>query len=471
METSTMSAETVRDLATTKGGCCTPSCCEPGDEGVTLRPARQDDLSGILRLLGDARLPGEGVAEGLEPGYVVAETGGELVGAAGVEAHGPDGLLRSVVVTPALRGKGLGEALTRDRTRWAREAGLDCLWLLTTTAAPFFRRLGFEERDREKAPVGIRSSSEFRDLCPSTATVMELPLAPEEVRAARALEDEVSAARAIKDEVRERYGAAARAAAAGTRADCGCGGSGGCGTADAPNPITRDLYDEAQTSGLPQEAILASLGCGNPTALATLEPGEIVLDLGSGGGIDVLLSARRVGPTGKAWGLDMTDEMLELARENQRKARVENAEFLKGDMEDIPLPDGSVDVVISNCVINLAADKGRVLREAHRVLRPGGRFAVSDIVVRGPVPPEIRRSMELWVGCVAGALDEEDYRRLMAEAGFRDVEIEPTRVYSAEDARAFLESAGIEEAGFADAVDGRFMSAFVRGRKGEEAGP
>jgi arsenite methyltransferase len=441
------------------GGCCAPTCCGGGGGEVTLRPARQGDLPRVLELLSGVGLPLQGVTKDLETGYVVAAAGDDVVGTAGVEVHGTQGLLRSVAVDPSRRDEGLGEALGRNRIDWARDRGLDALWLLTTTAGPFFGRLGFTVRDRAEAPPEIQASSGFRELCPSTATVMSLPLRKED-----------PAARAIKTEVRERYAAAARTAASGARADCGCGAAGGCGPAATPNPITRDLYDEAQTSGLPQEAILASLGCGNPTALATLEPGETVLDLGSGGGIDVLLSARRVGPGGKAWGLDMTDEMLELARENQRKAGVENAEFLKGDIEEIPLPDGSVDVVISNCVINLAADKGRVLREAYRVLRPGGRFAVSDIVVRGSVPPEIRRSMELWVGCVAGALDEEEYRRLMDEAGFRDVEIEPTRIYTGKDARPFLESAGIEDAGVSDAVDGRFMSAFVRGWKEEGTG-
>jgi arsenite methyltransferase len=463
-----MKTETKGTGAAAGGACCAPSCCGSGGDGVTLRPVGAGDLGRVLHLLSEAGLPAQGVRDGFGPGYVVATAGGEVVGAAGVEVHGPLGLLRSVVVHPSRRGQGLGEALTRDRIDWSRQAGLDSLWLLTTNAGPFFGKLGFGVQDRDEAPSEIRASSEFSELCPSTAMVMALALREEGSPLRRGdPEADPDPARAIKDQVRERYGSAARAAASGARADCGCGGGAGCGTGDAPNPITRDLYDEAQTSGLPQEAILASLGCGNPTALATLKPGETVLDLGSGGGIDVLLSARRVGPEGKAWGLDMTDEMLELARENQRKAGVENAEFLKGDIEDIPLPDGSVDVVISNCVINLAADKGRVLREAHRVLRPGGRFAVSDIVVRGPVPQEIRRSMELWVGCVAGALDEDEYSRLMAEAGFRDVEIEPTRIYSGGDARRFLEAAGIEETGFAEAVDGRFMSAFVRGRKEE----
>jgi SAM-dependent methyltransferase len=233
----------------------------------------------------------------------------------------------------------------------------------------------------------------------------------------------------------------------------------------AVDPITVNLYDEAQTAGLPAEAVLASLGCGNPTALAQLNPGETVLDLGSGGGIDVLLSARRVGPAGKAYGLDMTDEMLALARENQRKAGVGNVEFLKGEIEHIPLPDGSVDVIISNCVINLSADKDQVLREAFRVLKPGGRLAVSDVVTRGEVPGAIRRSVELWIGCLAGALDEQDYLSKLAAAGFEGASIEPTRVYRAEDARGFLEGYGINVDEVAPLVDGRFFSGFIRAAK------
>jgi SAM-dependent methyltransferase len=231
------------------------------------------------------------------------------------------------------------------------------------------------------------------------------------------------------------------------------------------DPITTNLYDEAEADSLPEAAVRASLGCGNPTALAELRPGEVVLDLGSGGGIDVLLSARRVGPKGKAYGLDMTPEMLELARRNQREAGVDNAEFLEGTIESVPLPDESVDVIISNCVINLSADKGRVFQEAMRVLRPGGRFAVSDIVSRGEVPEEIRRSWELWAGCVAGALNEEEFRDLLEAAGFEDVTIEPTRVYGAADAAELLNAAGLEATTLARSVDGKFMAAFVRARK------
>jgi arsenite methyltransferase len=271
----------------------------------------------------------------------------------------------------------------------------------------------------------------------------------------------------LKDTVKRKYGAAASRAAGGERSACGCGGgSDGGGGAD---PITSDLYGDEEVRGLPGAAMLASLGCGNPTALAELHPGEVVLDLGSGGGVDVLLSAKRVGPRGKAYGLDMTDEMLELARRNARKAGMTNVEFLKGEIEAIPLPDASVDVIISNCVINLSGDKPRVLREAFRVLRPGGRFAVSDVVVRGAVPPEIRRSVELWVGCVAGALEESEFKRLLTEVGFEDPEVEPTRIYQVDDARAFLAESGLDVDAVAPHIDGRFMSAFVRARKPSRA--
>ena len=265
----------------------------------------------------------------------------------------------------------------------------------------------------------------------------------------------------IKGTVREQYGQAALRVATGGSSCCGASAAleGTC------DPITSNLYDSSQTSELPDAAVKASLGCGNPTALAELKPGEIVLHLGSGGGIDVLLSARRIGPTGKAYGLDMTDEMLALARENQRKAGVGNVEFLKGEIEDIPLPDDSVDVVISNCVINLSADKGRVLREAFRVLKPGGRFAVSDVVTRGEVPAEVRRSMLLWVGCIAGALRDYDYVAKLAKAGFESIDIEPTRVYNIEEARQFLTGEGINVDAIAPQVEGKFMSAFIRAVK------
>ena len=273
----------------------------------------------------------------------------------------------------------------------------------------------------------------------------------------------------IKEVVKEKYGQAALRVKSGGAASC-CGttsnASSGCGCGD---PITANLYDSAQAGQIPEEALLASLGCGNPTALAQLNPGETVLDLGSGGGIDVLLSAKRVGPTGKAYGLDMTDEMLALANENKRKAGVNNVEFLKGEIEHIPLPDNSVDVIISNCVINLSADKDKVLREAFRVLKPGGRFAVSDVVTRGEMLPEIRQSVLLWVGCVAGALEENEYRSKLVAAGFEQVEVEPTRVYKAEDAREFLAEQGIDAETLAPQVDGKFMSAFIRAVKPSSA--
>jgi arsenite methyltransferase len=265
----------------------------------------------------------------------------------------------------------------------------------------------------------------------------------------------------IKEVVKEKYGQAALRVQSGGSSCCGAGAAlDGC-----CDPITSNLYDESQTGALPEEAVLASLGCGNPTALAQLNAGETVLDLGSGGGIDVLLSARRVGPTGKAYGLDMTDEMLALARENQRKAGVENVEFLKGEIEHIPLPDNSVDVVISNCVINLSADKDRVLREAFRVLKPGGRFAVSDVVTRGEVPDEVRRNMLLWVGCIAGALQDTEYTSKLTAAGFGGIELEPTRVYSIEDARTFLSGQGVDVDAMAAEVEGKFLSAFIRATK------
>jgi arsenite methyltransferase len=266
----------------------------------------------------------------------------------------------------------------------------------------------------------------------------------------------------VKATVRERYGEAALRVVGGTKS--GCCGTTCCGGSE-DDPITSNLYTSAQTATLPAEAVLASLGCGNPTALAELREGEVVLDLGSGGGIDVLLSARRVGPTGKAYGLDMTDEMLALARENQRKAGLENVEFLKGDIESIPLPDESVDVIISNCVVNLSADKRKVIAEAYRVLKPGGRLAVSDVVVRGEVPPVVRQSMELWVGCIAGALTEEEFLSFLGEAGFTDTSIEPTRIYEFEDAQAFLAGAGLDTEVLAREVGGRVMGAFVRARK------
>jgi len=277
-----------------------------------------------------------------------------------------------------------------------------------------------------------------------------------------------SAPNALKATVREKYGQAALRVVEGEAASCCgpmnscCGGAAFDGTVD---PITANLYVNGEADVLPEAAVLASLGCGNPTALAELREGEVVLDLGSGGGIDVLLSARRVGPTGKAYGLDMTDEMLALARSNAEKAGAANVEFLKGHIESIPLPDASVDVIISNCVINLSGDKPRVLAEAFRVLKPGGRFAVSDVVVRGTVPDAVRHSMELWIGCIAGALEESEFERLLAKVGFTNIDVEPTRVYQVDDARTFLSGAGVDADSIATEIEGRFMSAFVRATK------
>ena len=264
----------------------------------------------------------------------------------------------------------------------------------------------------------------------------------------------------IKEIVKQKYGEAALRVKSGGSSCCGAAGA-----TSSCDPITTNLYDASQVGQIPEEALLASLGCGNPTALAQLNPGETVLDLGSGGGIDVLLSARRVGPTGKAYGLDMTDEMLALANENKRKAGIDNVEFLKGEIEKIPLPDNSVDVIISNCVINLSADKDKVLRQAFRVLKPGGRFSVSDVVTRGEMLPEIRQSVLAWVGCIAGALEENEYRSKLAAAGFEQIDIEPTRIYHAEDAREFLAGQGIDVDALAQQVDGKFLSAFIRAVK------
>jgi arsenite methyltransferase len=450
----------------------------------SVRPARGEDLAELTGLLRAAQLPVEGVADQLEDGFVVLEENGVLIGAAGLEVYGGYGLLRSVAVAESARGRGVGDALVRDRIEWARARGLRAVYLLTTTAREYFAARGFTQVERDIVPSSIQRSSEFSELCSSTAIVMTLPVEPalssccsapvvltaEPSTSARAsccgpsvrgaqlsAHLDASDADGLKAAVREKYGAAATRASTGAKSSC-CGAS----PDEVWDPITADLYDDAQTKGLPTEAVLASLGCGNPTALAQLNEGETVLDLGSGGGIDVLLSARRVGPTGKAYGLDMTDEMLALARANQERAGATNVEFLKGDIENIPLPDASVDVIISNCVINLAADKSKVLREAFRVLKPGGRFAVSDVVARRDVPADVRTSMELWMGCVAGALHEREYERLLHEAGFTDVGLEPTRIYGGDEARWFLEGAGMDVPKTMDAFDGAYMSAFVR---------
>ena len=437
-------ATTSKSLPLVQAGCCGSSVAA----GYRIRAAEPRDLDRVKALLESADLPVAGVESQFGTSYAVAEENGALIGAVGIELHGKYGLLRSAVVAPSQRGRGVGEALVFDRIDWSMRQELDALFLLTTTAANYFPRFGFATIDRASVPAEVQASAEFSSICPSSATVMQLPLGGD----------------ALRGLVRLKYGAAASRAAAGEQSNCGCG----CGPdGETWDPITSNLYDEAEKAGLPAQAVLASLGCGNPTALAELKPGETVLDLGSGGGIDVLLSAKRVGPTGKAYGLDMTDEMLALARQNQRAAGATNVEFLKGEIENIPLPDNSVDVIISNCVINLSADKRKVLREAFRVLKPGGRFAVSDVVIRGSAPESLRRSMELWVGCVAGALEDEQYRSYLDAAGFESIDLEPTRVYRADDAKAFLAAGGFTDPETIAQVDGKVMSAFVRARKPE----
>ena len=421
-------------------GCCAPS------PGWTIRPARAEDREAVGTLLRASELGEEDLETAFPQGYVVAESGGRIAGVAGIERYGPHVLLRSVAVAASLRGKGVGEALVHDRLAAAEEQGAGDLWLLTTTAERWFPRFGFVRVGREAIPEPLQASAEVSHACPASAAVLRREVAG-------------AGGDALRAQVRAHYGRAAR--------DVSEGGSGCCGPqgkAKPWNPITSDLYREGELAGVPQAAILASLGCGNPTALAELHPGEVVLDLGSGGGIDVLLSARRVGPTGRAIGLDMTDEMLALAEENRRASGVENATFLRGTMEAIPLPSASVDVVISNCVINLSADKSKVLAETFRVLKPGGRFAVSDIVTRGPLPASVRHLAAAWAGCVAGALGDAEYRSLLEGAGFERIEIEPTRVYTARDVASLVEGLGPEDA---HALDGVLMSAFVRASRPE----
>ena len=430
--------------------------------GWLLRAARPSDLGAVSSLLALCSLPTEGVAEQFGESYAVAEHAGEIVGVAGVERHGPHGLLRSVAVAPQWRLAGVGSALVRDRLQWSEEAGMRSLFLLTTDAARYFHRYGFRVVARDVAPAALHASREFSEICPASARLMRL----EEDAALLGAGDECCGGNCpckdtsandsetdsapIRDAVREKYAKAARDAAQGDSSCCG----GGC---ECSNPVTGGLYDAAQVAEIPEQALRASLGCGNPTLLAELREGETVLDLGSGGGIDVLLSARRVGASGFAYGIDMTDEMLALARDNQRKAGIANVEFRKGEIESLPFAEASVDVIISNCVINLSGDKPRVLAEAFRVLKPGGRFAVSDVVVRREIPASIRRDVELWAGCVAGALEEWKYREFLQRAGFTDIEVVPTRIYSADDMR---------ENGVRDSLpDGALMSAFIRATK------
>ena len=430
----------------------------------TIRPAAGSDLASVRALLALSHLPEDGILDQFGEAYAVAEADGHVIGVAGVETQGEHGLLRSVAVAPEWRLAGVGEALVDDRVSWAHKQQLDYLYLLTTDASRYFERLGFRAVERDDAPAAIRASREFASICPQNARLMRhvaagLPAAEECCGGNCACNDEAAGTRdrEIKEVVRERYAQAARAVS--SQVSGGCCSGGACA-----DPITSDLYSADEIAGLPEGAVVASLGCGNPTLLAELRDGETVLDLGSGGGIDVLLSAKRVGSTGFAYGIDMTDEMLALARDNQRKSGVTNVEFRKGEIEAMPLPDASVDVIISNCVINLSADKRRVFAEAFRVLKPGGRFAVSDIVVRREIPAAIRRNAELWAGCVAGALEEWTYRDRLKEAGFRDIDIVPTRIYSREDAKAIAIDQAVGDA-VLEQVDGAFMSAFVRATK------
>jgi ubiquinone/menaquinone biosynthesis C-methylase UbiE/N-acetylglutamate synthase-like GNAT family acetyltransferase len=491
--------------------------CAGASRGFQIEPAGEQHLSQVYALLTAANLPTEGVTDQYGDQYCVAvDAAGRVVGVAGLETYGSDGLLRSVAVDAGWRGRGVGAALTRDRLAAAGGLGLRATYALTSGAAAYFGRLGFVEIERGEVPEELALAPEFASICPSTATVLRH--GPPQSASTR--DSAAVTAGAIRSAVRRRYGAAARRVAHGageeeaaaakpataqplTAASC-CGpaqpraaaqpfaAASCCGPAQPRaaaqpaaaqpltaasccgpaaradrqrDPISSDLYDVAQVEGLPEAALLASLGCGNPTALAELRAGEVVLDLGSGGGIDVLLSARRVGPTGKAYGLDMTPDMVALARQNAEACGAHNAEFLLGEIENIPLPDASVDAIISNCVINLSADKRRVLAEAFRVLRPGGRLAVSDIVVQGQLPEAARRDMALWAGCIAGALEEAEFRRLLAEVGFEEVEVAPTRVYT----RAEMDACGADEAALAGFV-GRVMSAFVRARRPGQGG-
>ena len=427
----------------------------PSHEGKTAlgawstRPVRQGDIDEIRALLKDVRLPDKGLEDQLAEGYIVAESDGHILGVVGVETYDRYGLLRSLAVLPKWQGSRIGKTLVLDRLYWAKSQGLLSVFLLTTTPR-YFEHLGFRSVDRNTIPPQVRFSKEFSSICADTAAALVIPVNGDYIER--------------REEVRSRYAAIAREVEGQSRSgelkNASCCGAGAADVQVIKSAVTTGLYTSQELGEVPVEAAAASLGCGNPTALAELHEGEVVLDLGSGGGIDVLLSARRVGPKGKAYGLDMTDEMLAVARENQRKAGVENVEFLKGEIEAIPLPDNSIDVVISNCVINLSTDKKRVLAEAFRVLKPGGHFAVSDVVARDAVPESLRRDPELWVGCVSGALEQTEYRDILGEAGFTDIDIEATRVYKIED----LCGSPADRVERSD-LDGKFMSAFVRATK------
>lgn len=435
------------------------------NRGKVIRNAVAADADGVTMLLQSAGLPVNGLREGFGANYAVITYDGEIVAAAGIELYRKDALLRSVVVKEDARGFGEGSRLVLDRLLWSLRQGINRVYLLTTTAVHYFSRFGFRVMTRDQVPETIKGSTEFRSACPQSATVMGLELSAELLASMHTFNKETQDGMNeidVKAIVKERYGSAAARVMSGRSNSC-CGDTKGTGC--GADPITSNLYHGTQAGEIPEEALLASLGCGNPTALAKLNLGETVLDLGSGGGIDVLLSARRVGPTGKAYGLDMTDEMLALAEENKRRAGADNVEFLRGEIEHIPLPDNSVDVIISNCVINLSVDKDQVLREAFRVLKPGGRLAVSDVVTKGAMAPEVRKSVLMWVGCVAGALEDGEYRAKLEAAGFTQIDLEPTRVYRVTDARAILSDAGIDVDAIAPQVDGKFMSCFIRAVK------
>ncbi|UCG53010.1 MAG: arsenite methyltransferase [Candidatus Latescibacterota bacterium] len=433
-----------------------------GEGDYLIRPCRREDLKVVSDLVAGVELCSDGIEDQFGEAYVLAEASGKVIACAGIETHGSHGLLRSVAVVPEKRGLKIGKTLVVNRLEWAKSRGIGAVYLLTVTAADYFEALGFERTGRSDTPPEIQKTHEFSEACPETADVMVFRFG------GRGNSREVHAMD-IKKEVRDKYADAARKISkqtggpAGEKKKASCCGSER--SAGAQEAITSGLYDPSELKNVPADAALASLGCGNPTALAELKPGESVLDLGSGGGIDVLLSAKRVGPTGMAYGVDMTDEMLEVARENQRKAGVENVEFLKGEIEKIPLPDGAVDVVISNCVINLSPDKRRVLREAFRVLKPGGRLAVSDIVARGQIPDAIRRDMELWTGCIAGALEENEYRSILEEAGFQGIELQPTRLFRVEKGCCGDAQIEVSPGAAGDEIDVTFMSAFIRASK------